>query len=213
VHLAYLGIAGHLRSLYRLAEKWHWPATGPEGPLHAVHVSGRWGERDTIIASGTRFGFNAAASFHFLRVGVTMARPPRPFYVAVGNDVHGPGKAEKALALSATCQTSGRKAAPFYIWVVNKAGMEQAAMPRLRTTLDAGRRFLRNQTVVRSADNALVFERHSTWRMTEQEDDTEAILRWLSEIARTMEESGLTGDVGGTGSAPVSASSAPLSPG
>ena len=213
VHLAYLGIVGHLRSLYRLAEKWHWPATGPQGPLHAVHLSGRWGERDMIIASGTRFGFNTADSFHFLQVGVTMARPPRPFYVAVGNDVQAPGKAEKALALSGTCQTSGRKAVPFYIWVVNKAGTEQAGMPRLRTVLDGGRRFLRNQTVVRSADNGLVFERRSIWRMTEKEDDIEAILRWLSEMARTMEEGGLTSDAGGTGSAPVSALAAPLSPG
>lgn len=190
VHLAYPGAVGHLRGVYRLAEKWGWQASGPEGPLHAVRVAGRWGDRDLLLLSGTHFSFEAGDSYHFLQVALSTRRELRPFLVGVGSQT-APSKAERAAALTGTCQTSGRKIATFYVWDMARSGTEQGAVRQMQAVLNVGRSYLRNWTALRSGSSVLSFERRSSYRMSEQEEALEGLLRWLADVAHTMEDGGL----------------------
>jgi hypothetical protein len=190
VRLAYPGAASHLRGLYRLAKKQNWRASGPAGPLHAVHIAGRQAGRDILIDSGTRFG----VGYYVLRIVAGSRRTLRPFFVGVGVPA-GLSKEEAARSLMGTCYTSGRKIATFYIGDVMRSGTEQGTMRQMQFALNSGRRFLRRRTALRSAGSSLIFVRRSFWRMTEQEDDIEELVRWLSTVVQTMEDGGLARDL------------------
>jgi hypothetical protein len=72
---------------------------------------------------------------------------------------------------------------------VNEEGFRE-----LQQTLSSGRLFLRPKTSVFSHAGLIYFQRGLSLRMTEDADDMERLLQWLSEIALVMEEHGLSGE-------------------
>jgi hypothetical protein len=186
--LVYLERFKHLQSLCRLAERRGWKTRGPEMPHHALRVRGEWNGRELYVESAEMYNFQAGTCH--LTMATSSKRVLWPFFVGV--DLPGPGKDERQSALSSTCRNARGKAVPFYLWTPPDQSVTQESLASLGQVLDQGRDFLRARTQVYTVSDAIIFDRRYARRMTENEQDIERLAQWLGDIARVMEETGLS---------------------
>lgn len=205
--LVYLGRAGHLRALYRMAQQHAWPVQGPEGPQHALTVQGRYGERAVYIESGAHMSMSSVdPGYAFLKVSVYSTRRLWPLIVQTGlpdrdrlqayqraTSVHEAPWLADAQAVDLPCQLGrgtvarlwappGVQVAPASLgWVVR--AIEQAPF------MNNGRMWYSKRTLFAHGDG-LRWERRHGVRLTETEDDVERIIAWVAGVVSAMEEAG-----------------------
>lgn len=187
LRLAYLGRVGHLRSLYRLAERWGWKAWGPGQPDHALRVRGRWAGRELYVESGVRHSLARShqESYYFLRMRLRAQRGLCPFLVAHG--IPGLIKEHLKSACSAKVRGPWRGQLTLYLWPSGGPHLAEEGLRRLASALEAGGRFVRKAFLVGSDSQTVVYERRGYFRITDTEQDLEELLRWLTALTDVME--------------------------